>query len=227
MPDRREFLEHLSAVAVLGSLPAATSFTGGEPPRLPPPPQGRTWDMSWVARLDGIRHKALFDCSEIESGNGPARAGIWESQYQSALGVKASDIKTVLILRHTGVALALRQDVWDKFEIGKAEKVKSSSQSEDITDWNPALSENDRGDKLTAETDRGIGGFIAKGGIVLACGLALQKYVRMYRQKDGVDGAEAQKRAEAGLISGIILQPSGVFAAVRAGEAGCVYVKGS
>jgi len=42
-----------------------------------------------------------------------------------------------------------------------------------------------------------------------------------------VDNAEAQKRAVAGLIPGIILQPSGVFAAVRAGQAGCVYVKAS
>jgi len=183
--------------------------------------------MSWVTKLDGIPNKALFDCTEIESGNGPARAGIWEKQYQQALGAKPSDIKTVLILRHVGVALALRQDLWDKFEIGKTEKVKAPQTDDTITDWNPALSENDRGDKPGAATDRGITGFIANGGIVLVCNLALQKYVRMFRSKDGVDGTEAQKRAVAGLIPGTILQPSGVFAAVRAGQAGCVYVKGS
>ncbi len=222
MPDRREFLERLSAAAVLGSLPTAAYAEGAETM----PQQGRVWDMTWVEKLNGIPHKALFDCTEIESGNGVARAGIWESQYQSALGAKAADIKTVLILRHTGVALALRQDAWDKFEIGKAEGVKSPM-TEAVTDWNPALSPSDRGDTPGATTDRGLTGFIAKGGIVLACNLALLKYVRLYRDKDAVDGAEAQRRAAAALIPGIVLQPSGVFAAVRAGQAGCVYVKAS
>ena len=100
-------------------------------------------------------------------------------------------------------------------------------QSDEITDWNPALSENDRGDKLGSPSDKGLTGFIAHGGIVLACNLALQKYVRMYRSKDGVDTAEAQRRAVAGIVPGITLQPSGVFAAVMAGQAGCVYVKAS
>lgn len=221
--NRRDFIERLGAAAVLGSLPVSALRASAEHTS---PAQGREWDMSWVAKLNLVPNKALFDCTEIEDGNGPARAGIWESQYQSALGVKASDIRTVLILRHVGVALALRQDLWDKFAIGKTEKVKGG-QSEEITDWNPALSANDRGDKLGSATDRGLTGFIANGGIVLACNLALQKYARMFRQKDGVDGPEAQKRCVAGIIPGIILQPSGVFAAVRAGQAGCVYVKAS
>jgi hypothetical protein len=222
MPDRREFIERLSAAAVLGSLPLAL------PAELSPPQQGRDWDTSWVAKLDGIAHKATFDCSEIESGNGVARAIIWENQYQSALGAKAADIKTVLILRHTAVALALRQDAWDKFGIGKAEGVKSPA-NDQTSDWNPALNPNDRGDTPGAATDRGFGltAFIARGGIALACGLALQKYVRLYRSQDSVDGAEAQRRVAAALVPGVILQPSGVFAAVRAGQAGCVYVKAS
>ncbi|MEK7403120.1 MAG: hypothetical protein AABZ80_12265 [Gemmatimonadota bacterium] len=100
MHDRREFLERLSAAAVLGSLPNTAM-----PPEAPSPRQGREWDVSWVAKLDGIIHKAVFDCMEIESGNGVARALIWEAQYQSAFGAKPAEIKTVLILRHTGVAL--------------------------------------------------------------------------------------------------------------------------
>jgi hypothetical protein len=221
MPDRREFIERLSAVAVLGALPT----TAESPIELPTPQQGRDWDMSWVTKLDGVPNKALFDCTDIEAGNGVARAGIWESQYQSALGAKPAEIKTVLILRHKGVALALRQDAWDKFGIGKAESVVG--QDDKPTDWNPALRASDRGDATGAPTDRGLTGFIAKGGIVLACNLALQKYTRMYRDKDSVDMVEAQKRAVAALVPGIVLQPSGVFAAVRAGQAGCVYVKAS
>ena len=39
--------------------------------------------------------------------------------------------------------------------------------------------------------------------------------------------AEARARAIAGIIPGVILQPSGVFAVIRAQEAGCVYIKAS
>ena len=214
--NRRDFIERLGAAAVLGTLPVSALSAPAE--RVPPPVQGREWDMSWVAKLDGVPHKAIFDCTEIESGNGPARVGIWESQYQSALGAKPEEIRTVLILRHTAVALALSQAMWDRFEIGKAESVKSPM-TEQATDRNPVLGERPSDGTLTR--------FIAKGGIVLACNLALQKYSRLIRQKDGVSGPEAQKRVAEGMVPGIALQPSGVFAAVRAGQAGCVYVKAS
>ena len=108
--NRRGFIEQLGAVAVLGALPSDG---------LSVPQQSREWDVTWTDRLKGIKHKALYDCTEIESGNGVARAGVWETQYQSVLGIKPDKIKTVLVLRHVAVALALRQDVWDKFEIGK------------------------------------------------------------------------------------------------------------
>jgi hypothetical protein len=206
--NRRDFIERLGAAAVLGALPVSVT-----------PAQGREWDMSWVAKLDGIPHKALFDCTDIESGNGVARVGIWESQYQSALGAKPEEIRTVLILRHTAVALTLKQDMWDRFAIGKTENVKSPM-TEQETDKNPVLGEG-------ANSDGSLQRFIAKGGIVLACNLALQRYVRKVRAADNVSGQEALKRVADALVPGVILQPSGVFAAVRAGQAGCVYVKAS
>ena len=37
----------------------------------------------------------------------------------------------------------------------------------------------------------------------------------------------ARKQAIAALVPGVVLQPSGVFAALRAQEAGCVYLRAS
>jgi hypothetical protein len=60
---------------------------------------------------------------------------------------------------------------------------------------------------------------------VLACNLALQDCVELIKSKTGADNEAARKEAIAALVPGVILQPSGVFAAVMAQEAGCTYVK--
>jgi intracellular sulfur oxidation DsrE/DsrF family protein len=44
---------------------------------------------------------------------------------------------------------------------------------------------------------------------------------------DKVSKEEAEKRARAQLLPGVILQPSGVFAVLRAQQAGCDYIKAS
>jgi hypothetical protein len=69
--------------------------------------------------------------------------------------------------------------------------------------------------------------FIARGGIALACNLAFDDCVEVVKSKDSVSAEEARKRALGYLVPGVILQPSGVFAAIRAQEAGCTYLRAS
>jgi hypothetical protein len=68
---------------------------------------------------------------------------------------------------------------------------------------------------------------IARGVVTLACNLALQDCVELVKRTDGVSDEAARAKAVAALVPGVILQPSGVFAAVLAQEANCVYVKAS
>ena len=69
--------------------------------------------------------------------------------------------------------------------------------------------------------------FIARGGIVLACNLALQDMIEVIQKKDGVAADVARKTALGYLVPGVILQPSGGFAALRAQDAGCRYLRAS
>jgi len=50
---------------------------------------------------------------------------------------------------------------------------------------------------------------------------------RLSGAQDKVSEDEARKRGIAMMVPGVILQPSGVFACIRAQEAGCTYVKAS
>jgi intracellular sulfur oxidation DsrE/DsrF family protein len=63
--------------------------------------------------------------------------------------------------------------------------------------------------------------------VALACNLALADCVELIKSKDGVSDAEARKQAIAYLVPGVILQPSGVFAVIRAQEAGASYIRAS
>ena len=83
--------------------------------------------------------------------------------------------------------------------------------------------------KLAAPTVELYGGkYIARGGVVLACNLALHDVVETIRAKENVSPEAARKQALALLVPGVIVQPSGVFAALHAQDAaGCKYLRAS
>lgn len=225
--NRRDFLGHLGATAVLGTFPLSEM-------RLPDllaieearEAQAREeFDMSWTAKLAGKKHKACFDCAEIDNGAGVLRSSMWENQYVSTLGTERSDIITVMILRHNAAVLGLTQDLWDKYGIG-AQKGAKSFLTDKETDKNPALLGAADGVPANLEAML-LKPFLARGGVVLLCGVALRNWSGTVATKDGVSRDEAYKRTLAGLVPGTIVQPSGVFAAVRAGQEGCAYVRAS
>src|SRR5213082_2002899 len=109
--NRREFIERLGATAMLGALPMTAI------PSLVHAPEvslsAGDWDFKWTTMLKTKKHKACFDCAEIDSGYGVWRASMWEGQYHEALGAKPSETATVLVLRHAALVLVFKQDFWD------------------------------------------------------------------------------------------------------------------
>jgi hypothetical protein len=224
--SRREFLDHLTTgAAALGGLPLALGLTARVLDAAPAVREGSPWDVSWVDRLKG-KHKVVFDVPEVESGYGVWRASIWAKQYEDTLGIPARDMSAAVVLRHNGIVLAMRQEFWDRYGVGKAKKVTHPVTLEP-TDRNPVLLSSTRGE-LPADYDAfALDKLLARGAVVLACDLALQDCVQLIRTKDSVSAEAARERALALMVPGVILQPSGVFAVVRAQEAGCLYVRAS
>ena len=221
---RRDFLGTIAAnAAMLGAMPL--SFDLMATAAHAAPPQGEKWDVSWTSKLNG-KHKAIFDVPEVDSGYGVWRATIWQNQYREVYGTQPKDMSAVLVLRHNGVTLALQQSFWDKYGIGKAKNALDPL-TQQPTDKNPALLSSSRGEVPEMFDPMALDKFIARGGIALACNLALQDCIELIKSKDKVDDDTARKQAIAALVPGVILQPSGVFAAIRAQEAGAVYLRAS
>lgn len=182
------------------------------------------WDLSWVDRLKG-KHKALFDNTEPESGYGVWRASAWARQYMDVMKAAPADLSPIIVLRHNAIVLAMQQSFWDKYGIGAKRKITHPLTMQP-TDKNPVLL--DEKDGIPAPfNNAGLRKQLDRGVVVLACNLALQDCADLIKSTDKVSDSEAHKRAVAFLVPGVILQPSGVFAAVRAQQAGAAYVKAS
>jgi hypothetical protein len=95
------------------------------------------------------------------------------------------------------------------------------------TDRNPALLSSARNEQPAMFDDFALDKFIARGGIALACDLAFAEIVGLVSKKHGGSEEAARKSAMDMLVPGVILQPSGVFAAVHAQDVGCRYLRAS
>ncbi len=225
MTNRRAFLRNAAGgTALLGALPSALHAFGADA-AVPPSQGGEKFDLSWVNRLT-TKHKALFDVPEVESGYGVWRASLWTNQYNQVLGVPPKEMTAIVVMRHNGIVLAMQQSFWDKYGIGKAKSVLHPI-TQQPTDRNPVLLSSKRKEIPEMFDPVQLDKFIGRGGIALACAVAFDDCVQLVKDKDRVTEAEARNRALASLVPGVVLQPSGVFACIRAQEAGCSYLRAS
>ncbi len=212
--SRRQFLDSLAAGAAgLATLPVLPNALFALPAEFRHEVAQNTWDTRWHERLTG-KICTVFDVPEIESGYGVWRASVWSRQYQAVLGVPARDLSTALVLRHNAIVLAMQQGFWDKYGVGKARQVAHPVTGAP-TDRNPVLMTDADGLPPVMQASS-LPSFIARGGVALACDVALQDLAAMIADTDKVSAAVATEQARGWLVPGVILQPSGVFAVLRA-----------
>jgi intracellular sulfur oxidation DsrE/DsrF family protein len=65
-----------------------------------------------------------------------------------------------------------------------------------------------------------------RGVIFLVCNVAANNWARSLAEKTQRDREEVKREVFANLVPGTIVMPSGVFALMRAQNAGCAYMRG-
>lgn len=222
--DRREFLERIATGAMLATFPTSIDVLGAFHSPVSSV-NAEEFDLTWVNRITG-KYRAVFDVPEIDSGYGVWRTSLWVKQYMDVLKAGARDCSPVLVLRHHGIALAMTQAFWDTYGVAK-ENTVTHPVTQQGTDRNPALLSSSRNEVPADFDDVALDKYIGRGGIALGCNLAFDDMIQLVSKKDGTTGDAARKTALAGLVPGVLLQPSGVFAALRAQDAGCKYLRAS
>jgi len=221
---RRDFLGKVTAgAAACSALPLAIALTACAA-------EGSSqaageFDLAWPGKLTG-KHKAVFDMADIESGYGLWRGMAWAGQVQQYMNAAPTDVSLAIILRHNAISLAMDQAFWDKYGVGKLKSVMHPM-TQQPTDKNPVLMGVAEG--VPAPFDAAALPKQQEHGVVfLACDLAFNlDVVPIVAGADKVSEEEARKTALTHVLPGVLLQPSGVFAATLAQEAGCAYVKAS
>jgi hypothetical protein len=237
---RREFLGQVAASAIVlagaacatpaatvQSAPApATTTPGPQPPTPPPASTGPVhWDDSWFARLTA-KHKAVFDSPQIDDGLALANASGYIRGMRDAIGAGDNDVQAVIVIRHAAIPMAFNDAMWAKYEIGKDKKIKEP-RSDNWATRNPYIGGAATGG-ANANADRPAPTLTwlgSHGHVLLGCDLATRNYSNVIAKQFKVDQRAVYEELKANLVPGMILQPTGVYAALRAQEAGCAYIR--
>jgi hypothetical protein len=226
MPTRRDFLAGAASSGLLAALPLpdrrSRVLHGAERGA------GATLavddtDLTWVARLRG-KSRAVFDSPQVSEGGALFRAVLWRKQINSAFGTPVEDVTPVVVFRHEAIPLVMNDDFWHRMDTGKHIKLRDQNGKK----WakvNPLSGASP--DVPAGMKEFTIPAFLNSGGVVLACGLAFGEIVAQYMKEDKLSKDDATARAKEHLIPGVIIQPSGFFAVLKAQEEGCNYMLGS
>lgn len=222
---RRHFLGWLGGTSLLGAvgLPPASFSAAPSEPDAHPAPVADKWDMSWTDRLTG-KYRAVFDSPEPAEGSALFRAVAWCDMYKDVYGADRKEMSPVLVLRHAAIPMIMGNGYWEAFEIGKELKMRDEKGRK----WAKANPLSTGGATLPeGQAKYKIESFLASGGVVLACDWAFGQVVGKIQKEQKLERPAARARALELMIPGIILQPNGIFGALRAQEAGCKYIMAS
>ena len=176
----------------------------------------------WVKRIRGA-HKQVVDVTMPNNGFAPAFALNFIDGYKLQ-GVPESQLTSVLSFRHFALPLVVNDSIWAKYKfaemIGAVDSKTKAPAMRNI--YRDAIFSHPG---LTYE--QLLGGTATKATIIMtACNVALHALSGMTAANAGVSAEEAAAEWKAGLLPGVVLVPSGVYAISRAQEAGCTYCFG-
>jgi len=162
------------------------------------------WDLSWTSRLRG-EHRGVFDWPHPEGSDALWRAGMWRQEVIDAFKVPPSEVSSLLVIRHAAIPMIMSDEFWARNQLGKKNKIKDAKGKTAVA--NPHRTE--------------IANFLAKDGIVLACGFAFEFMVGLDAKREGRKPDEVRPEVLTQVIPGVIIQPSGFFALLEAQRNGC------
>lgn len=219
--SRRRFLGALAAGAGAVSV-GGLSFSmpaSAETPHVATNPEDPD---SWFAGIKG-KHRAVFDIFE-PMDIFPFLGPMTFFMTNAATGTPPKDTSVVVVIRHVAIPLAMGNDLWRKYKLGETAKVNDpETKTAALRNifWHPKA-----GDFVLpglGNAPLGIDQLQAQGALFFVCGAALGSMVAGIAQQTHQDPKAVQKEFMAGMLPGVRVAPSGVWALGRAQEHGCAY----
>lgn len=211
-PSRREFIGTFAvgATGLFASLPGLA--TGNHISA----PAGDA--DAWFKKVKG-KHRIIYDASEPHQGFPVAWASIFY-KTNNQTGTPDNDMTAVVVLRHNAIGLAMQDRLWEKYKFGEMFEVNdpSTNRPSVVNPYSIA-----RGPMWTSMGIDGINQLIQRGAMFCVCDVALTVYSGMMAEGMKMKPEDIKQEWVDGLLPGIQIVPSGVWAIGRAQENGCAY----
>ena len=213
MAHRRTFISQLTAAAAAfaidpDELRAASNVRAG------------AWDTSWLDRLKSANYRVVFNVSDISDGIVGDYVSSFLDGYHDVHGTSDADMRAVAVFRRNGTGMGFNDAMWDKYGIGEYSKVKDSATkafARRNVFWHHAGNSQDTA--LESLTARGL--------ISLVCNQATHGFAYGLGQQNNLAADTVYADLSKNLIPGAVLVPTGIWALIRAQNAGCAFMQGT
>ena len=173
---------------------------------------------AWFKKVKG-KHRIVYDASEPHNGF----PMIWTWVFYKTnndTGSADNDVTAVVVLRHNAIPYAMEDRLWEKYKLGEFFKINDNNTHAPAI-RNPLYMPQGKDyplpgiDRIKALQDR--------GAMFCVCDMAIKVLSGFVAQ--GMDGDAEAVRQDwlSGILPGIQVVPSGVWAIGRAQENGCGY----
>jgi len=205
MTKRREFIARISAVA------AAATFDAGEVLASSPATDG-PWDTAWIDRMTRGKFRVVFNTTDIADGAVLNYIGTFFDHYKEVHSTRDDDLRAVSVFRRLGTPMAFNDVIWERYKLGEDRKIT------DPVTKAPAL----RNIHLKEMQE-----MHARGMISVVCNVSVGSISQSLARATNRDAEDVKSEIKANLVPGVTLVPSGIFALIRAQNAGCAYMTGT
>ena len=235
MTERRAFLKKVAAGgAVLAVSAADPMFAAAQAVAAPAPTAGQAppqqqqqamqWDDTWATTLAAGKYRAVIDSPEMGEGDFLWHAHAFIKGCTQALGATEAEVAVAVVIRHMAIAAAYNDNIWTKYDLGKRLKVKDP-----ITDKkakrNPFLMVPDGNPKFDNMKPITIMGLGARGVTFPCCNQATRFLASQIAKWTHQENAAVYDELKANLVPGARLQPTGLYATMRAQQVGAAFMR--
>lgn len=212
---RRQFIGSLVAGVAATTLSGAPAALAAE---MDIPVAGSEALNAALKKLSGRKYKQVFDAPRPND----ALAVIWSWAFlhtYNKLNVKDADVGCFTIFRHEAIPFAMKDEVWAKYQLGDVFKIDDkATKAASVRNIVTNIKEGD-----LPIPDMALEKTQARGVLYGVCDLAMTVYSMAIGAKANAKPEDVKKDMIAGLLPGVVVLPSGVYAVNRAQAAGFTY----
>jgi intracellular sulfur oxidation DsrE/DsrF family protein len=212
--SRRIFIGKLAAGTAVG----LSSLTTLAQPAMATPTTTADDSESWFKNAKG-KHRIVYDASEPHNGF----PFIWSWVFyvtNNETGTPDSDMTAMVVLRHNAMPFALNDSIWKKYNLGELFKIDDKSVGR--PSQRNLYYEPREGDFPNPAIE-GMKAMQARGAMFCVCNMALKVYSGMAARAAGLKPEEVYEEWKKGVLPGVQVVPSGVWAIGRAQQNGFAY----